>query len=155
MWEQQQFNDVFEQSAFIIERAYAHAPFDSAEALFQRCVDVVASLTEDEQLKLLRAHPSLGTNRMMTESSTREQTTAGLQQLPPQQHELFAKMNVAYEERFGFPFIIAVKGKTVDDVYSMMELRITNSYEEERREALQQVMQIAKYRFEDIVGVSV
>ena len=155
MWKQQQFEHVFEHSAYIIERAFEKGAPATADVLFQQIVHVVASLTEEEQLQLLRAHPSLGAKIDMTDASVQEQTSAGLTSLSEAQYEAFSKMNVAYEERFGFPFIIAVKGKTVDDIYEVMERRIVNSYNEERREALEQVLLIARYRFEQIVGVSV
>ncbi|MBS7344892.1 MAG: 2-oxo-4-hydroxy-4-carboxy-5-ureidoimidazoline decarboxylase [Caryophanon sp.] len=155
MWQQQQFEHVFEHSAYIVERAFAQQEPTTPEGLFQSFVGVMATLSEQEQLQLLRAHPSLGANINMTTSSVNEQTSAGLRALTAEQYALFSKMNVAYEERFGFPFIIAVKGKSADEIYTVMESRITNSYDEELREALEQVLLIAKYRFEDVVGVSV
>lgn len=155
MWKQQQFEHVFEHSAYIIERAFQKGERETADALFQQIVHVVASLTEEEQLQLLRAHPSLGANIQMTDASVQEQKNAGLTSLTDAQYEAFSKMNIAYEERFGFPFIIAVKGKTAEDIYAIMEQRITHSYDEERREALEQVLRIARYRFEAVVGVSV
>ena len=155
MWKQQQFEHLFEHSSYIVERAFAQSKQHDAEQLFQSFVNVIASLSEQEQLQLLRAHPSLGANIDMTNHSVQEQASAGLRALTKEQYTLFSKMNIAYEERFGFPFIIAVKGKSVDTIYSVMETRITNSYDEERREALEQVLLIAKYRFEAVVGVSI
>ncbi|OCS85610.1 2-oxo-4-hydroxy-4-carboxy-5-ureidoimidazoline decarboxylase [Caryophanon tenue] len=155
MYTAQQFEHIFENSSYIVEQVFERAQYTDAETLFQAFVNEVQQLTEAQQVALLQAHPSLGANIQMTNHSVAEQQQAGLKQLTQEQYTNFQRVNKAYEETFGFPFIVAVKGKSADTIYALMQQRLTNTRQAEFAEALAQVIQIARFRFDDIVGVSV
>ncbi len=147
------FGGVFEHSPFIAERALDAGTV--AEPL--KAAGVHAALTEvfrkasaDEQLGVLQAHPDLAGKLAiaggLTEDSRREQAGAGLDRLSAEEHSRFTALNTAYTEKFGFPFIIAVKGLTKNDILAAFETRIDNSAQAEFEAAKTQVERIALLR---------
>lgn len=142
---------VFEHSPWIAERAWDRRPFASASELHDVMVDEVAHASRAEQLDLLRAHPDLGTRARMSAASSGEQAGAGLDRLSPVVYERLRQLNGTYRSRFGFPFILAVRGATTDEVLSAIARRVDASPEDERTEALAQVARIARNRLNDIV----
>ena len=127
------FGGIFEHSAWIAERAYelelgpAH---DSAGGLHNALCRIFRAASETERLGVLNAHPDLAGKlaaaKRLTAESTKEQASAGLDALTDEERELFSKLNAAYVTTFGFPFIIAVKGKTKDEILAAFERRIGN-----------------------------
>jgi 2-oxo-4-hydroxy-4-carboxy-5-ureidoimidazoline decarboxylase len=111
----------------------------------------VSAASRVEQLGLLRAHPDLGTRARMTVASTGEQASAGLDRLSPSEFERLRELNTAYREKFGFPFLFAVKGSTKHDVLAALTARLPATVDEEFAEALQQVSRIAWFRLQDVV----
>ncbi|MFE0013351.1 allantoinase PuuE [Mesorhizobium sp. NPDC059054] len=154
----QRFGDIFEHSPWIAERAFelelgpAH---DSAGGLHNALCRAFRSASETERLGVLTAHPDLAGKlaqaRRLTEDSTKEQASAGLDALTDKERELFSKLNAAYVTTFGFPFIIAVKGKTKEEILAAFETRIGNSRGEEFETACKQVERIALLRLKDIL----
>jgi 2-oxo-4-hydroxy-4-carboxy-5-ureidoimidazoline decarboxylase len=136
---------VFEDSPWVAQRAWDARPFASMEALHQEMVRQVQSATRDEQLALLRAHPDLGTRARMSAASTNEQAGARLDQLTPQECDELQK----YRNKFGFPFLFAVKGSSKGDIMEALRRRVAADVEAEVAEALAQVYQIAWFRLED------
>ncbi len=147
------FGGVFEHSPFIAERALDAG----AVTLPLTAAGVHAALTEafrkasaEEQLGVLRAHPDLAGKLAvaggLTEDSRKEQAGAGLDRLSPQEHARFTEINTAYTEKFGFPFIIAVKGLDKNDILAAFETRIGNTADEEFETAKGQVERIALLR---------
>jgi len=112
---------------------------------------VVETARPEEQLALLRAHPDLGTRARISAASTDEQAAAGMTQLNPEEFERLQRLNSAYRNRFGFPFLFAVKGSTKYDVLDALERRLNASPEEELQEALRQVFRIAEFRLRETV----
>jgi len=143
---------VFEQSPWVAERAWDHAPFASFAALHEAMTREMLAAAPDEQLMLLRAHPDLGTRVRMSDSSTAEQTSAGLDRLTPVQFETLQRLNREYRDRFGFPFLFAVKGSTVADILASLEKRRLATYDEEFEEALRQVARIARLRLDAAIS---
>ena len=141
---------VFEHSPWVAERASAGAPFASTKAMHAAMVEVVEQATQVEQLALIRAHPDLGARAKMSEASVDEQAGAGLNQLTAEEFETLHRMNTEYKNKFGFPFIYAVKGSTKHDVLRALAARIGNTLEDEHRTALQQIARIAWFRLEEI-----
>ena len=84
----------------------------------------------------------------LTESSSKEQAGAGLDKCSPEELDKFQNYNAAYKQKFGFPFIIAVKGKTRRDILRQFEIRLDNDREAERATALEEVHKIARLRIE-------
>ncbi|WP_377296434.1 2-oxo-4-hydroxy-4-carboxy-5-ureidoimidazoline decarboxylase [Rhizobium sp. SGZ-381] len=153
------FGGVFEHSPFIAERAYDdgmvlgnHLNVDRVHAAL---VAVFRTATAKEKLCVLRAHPDLAGKLAisggLTEDSAREQAGAGLDRLSPQEHARFTELNTGYVEKFGFPFIIAVKGLNKNDILAAFEVRIGNSRETEFETACAQVERIALLRLEGLL----
>ena len=142
---------IFEESPWAARRAWRHRPFASIDALHRAMAAEVSASSRDEQLALLRAHPDLGTRARMTTASTGEQAGAGLDRLTPGEFERLQQLNETYREKFGFPFLFAVKGSTKHDVIAALEARIPAAYDEEFAEALRQVFRIAWFRLQDTV----
>nr|CAD6409597.1 OHCU decarboxylase [Rhizobium sp. Q54] len=147
------FGGVFEHSPFIAERAYDRGlifvPL-TAKGVHQALVSVFRGASHEERLGVLRAHPDLAGKLAiageLTEDSRQEQAGAGLDRLSPEQHARFTELNTAYTEKFGFPFIIAVKGLGKDDILAAFERRIGNGLDEEFDTACAQVERIAGLR---------
>lgn len=143
--------DVYESSPWVAERVAADRPFASVEGLHDHMAGAVDDASEERKLELLRAHPDLGEQTEMTDASETEQASAGLDELQPDQYETFQRLNETYRDRFGFPFIMAVKGASPDEIQAAMEARIDNAEPEEFRTALEQVHEIARLRLEEWV----
>ncbi|TPM28056.1 allantoinase PuuE [Mesorhizobium sp. B2-3-5] len=152
------FGGVFEHSPWIAERAYelelgpAH---DTSGGLHNALCRVFRAASETERLGVLNAHPDLAGKlakaKRLTAESTREQASAGLDALTDKERELFSKLNAAYVTTFGFPFIIAVKGKTKEEILAEFEARIGNSRSVEFETACKQVERIALLRLTDML----
>ncbi len=149
----ERFGGVFEHSPFIAERAYdaglVLVPL-TARSVHAAFVSVFRKASDEEKLAVLRAHPDLAGKLAiageLTEDSMKEQAGAGLDRLSAAEHARFTTLNSAYVEKFGFPFIIAVKGLGKDDILAAFEARIGNSAGEEFETACAQVERIAALR---------
>jgi OHCU decarboxylase len=151
------FGHVLEDSPALADVAWAQRPFADRAALTDAFTRAVESLSEDEALELLRAHPELGTRGPMAAASVSEQASAGLQRATHDEDgdEVIARLrrdNVTYRERFGFPFILAVRGRTTDEITANLEERLGHEPAAERSEALRQVCQIAALRVGQMVA---
>jgi 2-oxo-4-hydroxy-4-carboxy-5-ureidoimidazoline decarboxylase len=142
---------IFEHSPLVAERAFDARPFADLDALHQAMMEQVERATFAESLALLNAHPDLGTRARLSLASNGEQSGAGLDSLTPGEFEQLQRLNAAYRSRFGFPFLLAVKGSTKHDVLRALQARIGSTPEDEYREALRQVYRIARFRLEDLI----
>jgi 2-oxo-4-hydroxy-4-carboxy-5-ureidoimidazoline decarboxylase len=142
---------IFEDSPWAAERAWRHRPFASLEALHQAMMTEVSAASRDEQLGVFRAHPDLGSRARMTAASTGEQSGAGLDRLTPSEFDRLRELNTAYRDKFGFPFLLAVKGSTKHEVLAALAARLPATADEEFAEALRQVSRIAWFRLQDVV----
>ena len=147
------FGGVFEHSPWIAERAYDAGGLQetpTAEGVHVALVGQFRAASASEQLGVLRAHPDLAGKLAiagdLTEDSRNEQAGAGLDRLSADEHARFTALNTAYTDKFGFPFIIAVKGLSKDDILAAFESRIDNTPEQEFETALRQVERIALLR---------
>jgi 2-oxo-4-hydroxy-4-carboxy-5-ureidoimidazoline decarboxylase len=108
-----------------------------------------------ERLALIRAHPELAGKaaiaKTLTAESNAEQASAGLDKLTPEEFERFHALNAAYRERFGFPFIIAVRLNDKTSILAAMQARLDNDKAAEVAEAIQQIGLISKLRLQDAV----
>ncbi|WP_182021680.1 2-oxo-4-hydroxy-4-carboxy-5-ureidoimidazoline decarboxylase [Haloquadratum walsbyi] len=143
-------SDVYEESAWVAEQVHSKRPFSSVQALNDAMRDTVDSASRDTQLELLRAHPDLGEQTEMTDASETEQASAGLTDLSPAQYDTFQQLNNQYREKFGFPFIMAVKNKSPEVIQTAMEDRVEHERDQEFETALSQVHEIAKLRLQEI-----
>ncbi|WP_040677918.1 allantoinase PuuE [Nitratireductor pacificus] len=152
------FGSIFEHSPWIAERAArlelgpAH---DTAGGLANALSRVFRSASADERLGVLNAHPDLAGKlaaaRRLTAESTREQASAGLDALTDAERARFTELNAAYVEKFGFPFIIAVKDHTRESILQAFETRLANGRDEEFATACRQVERIAHLRLKDLL----
>jgi len=141
---------IFEHSPWVAERAWSR-PFTSLDDLCAAMIAQVETATREEQLALLRAHPDLGTRARVSESSACEQAGVGLDRLTPEEYERLHRLNTAYKEKFGFPFLYAVKGSSKTAILEALALRLESTPEVEFREALRQVYRIARFRLEGLI----
>jgi len=146
---------VYEKSAWIAERAAPKGPFDSITSLAASMKAVVDDATEEEQLALLCAHPDLAGKAALagelTAESTEEQARAGLGSLTQDEMAKFVALNDAYKNKFGFPFILAVRNARKTTILSAFERRVHNSMSAELAECLAQVHKIAWMRLRALV----
>lgn len=152
------FGGVFEHSPWIAEGAVdagLTADHDTAEGLHAAMVAVMRAAGDPAKLALIRAHPDLAGKLAaagrLTAESTGEQASAGLDRLTDDERATFTRLNDAYKARFGFPFIIAVKGKTKDEIRAAFEARLGHDAAAEFAEALRQVERIALLRLKDLL----
>jgi 2-oxo-4-hydroxy-4-carboxy-5-ureidoimidazoline decarboxylase len=143
---------IFEDSPWVATAAWAARPFANVTALHQAMVAVVDRADDERQLALLRAHPDLAGKLAraggLTEHSSAEQAGLGLDRLDAEEFAFFDRHNRAYREKFGFPFIIAVKAQTKASIKEAMVRRLANDASTERQTALGEVAMIAKFRLE-------
>lgn len=145
----EQLKDIFEHSPWIVQRTGELRPFRSREDLYEGMISVVKTASDEEKLDLIRAHPHLGTRKTMSSFSQSEQKNVGLNQLSETEYDLLLDMNKEYVQRFGFPFILAVRGKNKDEIFQAMQNRLKHSKEQEFNQALSEIYQIVRFRIED------
>lgn len=152
------FGGVFEHSPWIAEAAFdAGLPDDAgiAEGLHRALCTVLAGAEEGRKLTLLRAHPSLAGRLALagelTAASSAEQASAGLDRCTQEELARFRTLNAAYEAKFGFPFIMAVRGVPRSAVLEAFERRIDNDRATEFATALAQVERIALLRLKEML----
>ena len=146
------FANIFENAIWIAEKLYNQKPFDNFEELSSKILNIFETSTKEKQLKILNAHPDLANKTkisLLTPDSLKEQTDAGLDQCTEEEFNEFEKLNDTYK-KFGFPFILAVKGKTKIDVLNNFRKRISSDPEIEFDEAVKQAKQIASLRLKEL-----
>jgi 2-oxo-4-hydroxy-4-carboxy-5-ureidoimidazoline decarboxylase len=147
----QALGEIFEQTPTIAAQAWHQRPFNSIEELHQKMMAVVFSFEMDRKLALVRAHPDLGSKVKMAAASVQEQAGIGLDQLSSIEYVQFQQLNQAYLEKFGFPFIVAVKNHTKQSILTAFNRRLTNSTEVELVHAVEEISQIARFRLLAII----
>ncbi len=152
---------LYEHSPWIAEQALAQRPFASLAALKHAMVRVLDAAGLEPQLALIRAHPELAGKAMVSQSltaeSTREQTKAGLTHCTPEEFAHIQRLNVDYNNKFGFPFILAVRGPrgtglSKAEIIATFERRLQNPVDFERAECLRNIHRIAEIRLNDKFG---
>lgn len=147
-----QFGKIFEHSPWVAERVAAKRPFSDARALLAAMRDTVKSASTDEQTQLLRAHPDLAGKAAragkLTQDSTAEQISAGLDQLSEREFESFQTFNTNYQQKHGIPFIVCVRRHTRDSILKQFAKRIDNGAAQEFETALEEVFRIAALRLD-------
>jgi OHCU decarboxylase len=154
----QRFGGIFEHSPWIAERAFAlelGPAHDSAIGLHNALARVFRTAPHAQRLAVLNAHPDLAGKlakaKRLTAESTAEQASAALDALTDAERETFQRLNAAYVEKHGFPFIIAVRDNTKASILNAFETRLNNSSETEFETACAQVERIAALRLKDIL----
>jgi 2-oxo-4-hydroxy-4-carboxy-5-ureidoimidazoline decarboxylase len=145
----------FEDSPWIAATAWERRPFTGVDALHAALVGVVREAPVERQVALIVAHPDLAgrlarTGRL-TSSSRDEQASAGLDRLAPEEIARFDEANAVYRARFGFPFVIAVRGLDTRAILAQLEVRTKNGRDSEITRALEEIATIAQLRLQDAV----
>lgn len=147
--------EVAEHSPWVMQRVANHRPFSSIRSLLLTVSQVITNASEREQMDLICAHPDLAGKAAragdMTDASVNEQFGAGLDRLSDEEFERFERLNADYKSKFGFPFIIAVKGHDKASILAAFEKRLENDDRAERREALDQIGEIIRFRLEGMI----
>jgi 2-oxo-4-hydroxy-4-carboxy-5-ureidoimidazoline decarboxylase len=149
------FGGVYERSPWVAEAAWHERPFrDFAElnGAFERAM---REGPHERQRDLIRAHPDLAGKAAvageLTAESAREQASAGLDRLTPEEYEDLQRLNTAYREKFGFPFIVCVREHSKETILANAAARLGHSRPEEVETALDEISKIARLRLEDLV----
>jgi 2-oxo-4-hydroxy-4-carboxy-5-ureidoimidazoline decarboxylase len=144
--------DVFEHAPWVAERAAAGRPYPSVAALHAALMQAVAAAPHATQLAFLRGHPELGGKLAragaMTDASKSEQGELGLNRLDEEEFARFEQLNTAYRERFGFPFIIAVRRHTRASILTEFARRLGNDRDAEMAAALVEIGHITRLRLD-------
>src|ERR671923_754856 len=147
------FGPLFEHSPWVAETAWRDRPFADREELYQALVGAMYAAPRERKLALIRAHPDLAgkaaIDGTLTASSQREQASAGLDRLTPDEYEAFTRINAEYRERFGFPLVVCVREHTKESILRVAAERLGHSAEEEVRVALGEIAKIARLRLDE------
>lgn len=151
----ERFGPLYEHSPWVAETAVDERPFEDLPRMHGAFERAVLDAPPERRLSLIKAHPDLAGKAAMsgdlTSESAREQASAGLDRLSPEEYESFTELNAAYKEKFGIPMIFAVKEHTKNSILESAEKRLQNSYDEEVVRTLEEINKIARYRLEDTV----
>ena len=146
------FANIFENARWIAKELYKQKPFGDFNELSSKMMNIFEMSSKEEKLKILNDHPDLGNKTKissLTQDSLKEQKTVGLDQCTSEEFNEFKKLNDAYK-KFGFPFILAIKGKSKIEILNNFRKRINSESQIEFKEAIRQVKKIASLRLEDL-----
>ncbi len=144
------FGVIFEKSQWIGEKLFDLKPFKDKDDLISKMIQIYETTSKNGILKVLRSHPKLAVEKNLTDYSNKEQSRANLKNCSQEEFDEFEKLNNEYEKKFGFPFIIAVKGKDKLEILNNFRQRINNDVEFEFKESKKQVKKIALFRLDEI-----
>jgi 2-oxo-4-hydroxy-4-carboxy-5-ureidoimidazoline decarboxylase len=151
----ERFGPLYEHSPWVAEEAWKARPFGSLDELHGAMVEAVDAAPEERKMDLIRAHPDLAGRAaiagVLTPESTREQSSAGLDRLTPEEYEALTRLNREYWEKFGFPLVIAVREHTKETILADAAARLQHSRSEEIETALSEIAKIAYLRLQDLV----
>jgi beta-ureidopropionase / N-carbamoyl-L-amino-acid hydrolase len=156
-----QLQGLYEHSPWIVEQALARGPFVTLAAFKRACTEVLDAAGREPQLALIRAHPELvGKAAVLTAESTREQAAAGLAACSPEEYARLQQLNREYHARFGWPFILAVRGPrgmglSRTQIIETFARRLDGHPDWEFAECLRQIHRIAELRLAELVGESI
>ena len=147
------FGGIYEHSAWVAEQAEPIiADSKDVEEIARVMADCVDNAGEEQQLALVRAHPDLAGKAQiageLTEDSTTEQASAGLDRCSPDEYRRFQELNQAYHDKFSFPFVMAVRNSSRAQILEAFEMRLGNERDVEFETALAEIHKIARLRLE-------
>tara|TARA_B100000575_G_scaffold247091_1_gene212390 strand:+ start:331 stop:837 length:507 start_codon:yes stop_codon:yes gene_type:complete len=144
------FGSIFEKSSWIAVQAFKQKPFKNSKDLIDKMIKIFESCSIEEMIKIFNLHPKLAIEKKLTSLSSKEQSGAKLDNCTDEEILEFEKLNLDYQKKFMFPFIVAVKGKKKDEILKNFRFRIKNNYQKEFQEAKKQVMNIALLRLNEL-----
>ena len=147
------FGNVFEKTESVALEAFESKPFKNFEDIVLKMLNIYENYEKNKILEILNAHPELAVAKRMTSESISEQASAKLDNCSKEELEEFERLNADYKKKFGFPFIIAVKGKNKSEILNNFRNRIKNNFKIEFDEAKIQVKKIASARLKEILEI--
>ena len=145
------FGNIFEKTEWVAERCYESKPYNNLDELVSKMMKIFENIEKERHLEILNSHPDLAVEKKLTKDSKNEQKNASLNQCTDEEFVEFKKLNEEYKKKFGFPFIVAVKGKNKEEILNSFRQRITNNINLEFEEAKKQVKKIASFRLGEII----
>lgn len=145
------FGPLFMGAQWLAAAAGRERPYDSLYSMRHAFQSALFDAPAERQLELIRGYPDLAARINLGPQSTRDQASAGLNRLSPEEYERFDKLNEAYRARFGFPFIICVRENTKETIFESFERRLASDPMQERMAALVEIAKIANLRLLDLV----
>ena len=149
----QVFGNIFENASWIAEKLYGQKPFKNFMDLSKKMIFIFEDSSNQSKLQILNAHPDLADRAKigsLTPDSNKEQSDAKLDQCTKEEFNNFKNLNLKYKNKFGFPFIIAVKGKNKIEILANFKKRVMLDEQIELDEAINQVKQIATLRLDEL-----
>ena len=146
------FANIFENARWIAEELYKQKPFEGFDELSSKMMNIFEMSSKEKKMMVLNNHPDLGNKAKissLTPDSLKEQKNAGLDQCTSEEFNEFKKLNDDYR-KFGFPFILAVKGKSKIEILNNFQKRVNSEPHIEFEEAIKQVKKIASLRLENL-----
>ena len=147
------FGNIFEDASWIAVKLYKQKPFYDFNDLCKKMISIFQESDNQSKLKILNSHPDLANKAKigsLTSDSNKEQVNAGLDQCTEEEFNEFKNLNLKYKNTFGFPFILAVKGKNKLEILANFKKRILSDRQIEFNEAIKQVKQIANLRLSEL-----
>ena len=149
----QVFGNIFENASWIAKKLYDQKPFKDFDDLSEKMLNIFEDTSFENKLKILNSHPDLANKAKissLTKDSNTEQNKAGLDRCTKKEFENFNSLNIEYKNKFGFPFILAVKEKKKLEILDIFKKRILSQKNLEFDEAVKQVNQIAILRLKEL-----
>ena len=146
------FGNVFEKTNWIANRAFNSKPYRNFNEFISTIIKIYENSSKEDCIKIFNAHPELAVEKKLTEDSHKEQKGANLNRCNNEEFNEFKNLNYEYKKKFGFPFIIAVKGKNKSEILINFRKRINNEIDSEFEEAKNQVKKIATFRLKEIIN---
>ena len=147
------FGNIYENANWVAKRLYEQKPFKNFQDLSKKMINIFESADYQDKLKILNSHPDLADKAKigtLTTDSNKEQNSAGLDQCTEKEFNQFKNLNLEYKNKFGFPFILAVKGKKKSEILLNFQKRVLSNKKDEFSEGISQVIKIAGLRLEEL-----
>ena len=147
------FGNIFENASWVSKKLYGQRPFKNFQDLSKKMISIFENANDQDKLKILNAHPDLADKTKigsLTPDSNEEQNNAGLDRCTKEEFNQFKILNSEYKNKFGFPFILAVKGRQKSEILLNFKKRILFNKKTEFNEGVVQVVQIANLRLVEI-----
>tara|TARA_X000001036_G_scaffold237259_1_gene221344 strand:- start:2018 stop:2512 length:495 start_codon:yes stop_codon:yes gene_type:complete len=146
------FGNIFEKSEWIAIKAFELKPFKNAKDLSDKMINIYEKSSKEKIIEIFNLHPKLAIEKRLTSFSSKEQIGAKLNTCTETELVEFKNLNEQYQTKFAFPFILAVKGKSKNDILGSFRKRVENNFNDEFEEAKQQVKKIASLRLNEILN---
>ena len=146
------FGNVFEKTNWIANKSFNLKPYKDFNQLISTIINIYENSSKEDCLNIFNAHPDLVVEKKLTEDSRKEQKDANLNRCNDEEFSDFQNLNYEYKKKFGFPFIIAVKGMNKNEILTNFKKRVKNEINLEFEEAKNQVKRIATFRLNEIIN---